>query len=78
MNDQKYKQAFKDAFGIEEERLEGLRYQAIPEWDSVGHMVLIAAIEDAFDIMMETDDVIDLDSYEKGREMLAANYGVKF
>ena len=30
----------------------------------------VAAIEDAFDIMMEMDDIIDLSSYEKGKELL--------
>lgn len=66
-----YNNAFKEAFGIEESELAGLEYQAIPAWDSVGHMNLIAALEDAFDIMMDTDDIIDFSSYEKGKELLA-------
>ena len=42
-------------------------------------MSLIAALEDAFDIMMDTDDIIDLSSYEKGKEILAKDdYGVEF
>ena len=32
-------------------------------------MSLIAALEEAFDIMMDTDDIIDLSSYEKGKEI---------
>ncbi len=70
-NVEKYSNAFTEAFGIDESKLAGLIYQSIPEWDSVGHMSLIAALEDAFDIMMETDDIIDLSSYEKGKEILA-------
>lgn len=66
-----YNNAFKEAFNIEESALRGLKYQAIPEWDSVGHMNLIAALEDGFDIMMDTDDIIDFSSYEKGKEILA-------
>ena len=66
-----YNNAFKEAFGIEEAELAGLEYQAIPAWDSVGHMNLVAALEDAFDIMMDTDDIIDFSSYEKGKELLA-------
>ena len=58
--------------------MEGLEYQAVTEWDSVGHMTLIAALEDAFDIMMDTDDIIDFSSYEKGKEILASNYEVQF
>ena len=55
----------------------GLEYNTIPAWDSVGHMSLIAALEDAFDIMMDTDDIIDLSSYEKGKEILK-KYDVEF
>lgn len=40
-------------------------FQDIIAWDSVGHMSLIATLEDAFDIMMDTDDIIDLSSYER-------------
>ncbi|MBQ3285192.1 MAG: acyl carrier protein [Ruminococcus sp.] len=76
-NLEKYNQAFIECFEIGEDQLEGLEYQAIPTWDSVGHMGLIAALEDAFDIMMDTDDIIDLSSYEKGKEILA-KYNVEF
>ena len=70
-NTQKYNEAFISAFGITADQLEGLAYQAIPEWDSVGHMQLIAALEDAFDIMFDTDDIIDFSSYEKGKIFMA-------
>ena len=76
-NLEKYNNAFIEAFEIDVEKLEGLTYQGIPEWDSVGHMSLVACIEDAFDIMMETDDIIDFSSYEKGKEILA-KYDVGF
>lgn len=69
-NMEKYNNAFTEALGITEDKLAGLEYQAIPEWDSVGHMSLIAALEDSFDIMMDTDDIIDFSSYEKGKEIL--------
>ena len=69
-NLEKYNAAFCETLNIEDTKLAGLKYQAVPEWDSVGHMTLVAAIEDAFDIMMETDDIIDLSSYEKGKEIL--------
>ena len=69
-NKEKYNAAFVEALEVTEEQLADLKYQSIPEWDSVGHMSLIAAIEDAFDIMMDTDDIIDLSLYEKGIEIL--------
>lgn len=69
-NLEKYNKAFMESFEIDESQLPGLEYQGIATWDSVGHMALIAALEGAFDIMMDTDDIIDLSSYEKGKEIL--------
>lgn len=69
-NLEKYKNAFVEALEVNEADVEGLEYQAIPQWDSVGHMGLVAAIEDAFDIMMDTDDIIDFNSFNKGIELL--------
>lgn len=78
-NLEKYNNIFIDTFEIDESQLNGLKYQDIKAWDSVGHMGLIAALEDAFDIMMDTDDIIDFSSYEKGKEILAkSDYGVEF
>lgn len=76
-NREKYINAFVQALEISEDQVVGLKYQDIPEWDSVGHMSLIAEIEEAFDIMMDTDDIIDLSSFEKGIEILAKDeYGI--
>lgn len=69
-NTEKYVQAFVEALEIDATSVTGLEYQSIPQWDSVGHMGLVAAIEDAFDIMMDTDDIIDFSSFEKGIEIL--------
>ena len=76
-NLEKYNKAFCESFEINVEQLNGLQYQQIELWDSVGHMTLVANLEDAFDIMMETDDIIDLSSYEKGKEILKAHYGIE-
>ena len=51
--------------------MDGLTFQAVTEWDSVGHMGLIAALEEAFDIVFDTDDIVDFSSFEKGKEILA-------
>ena len=47
-----------------------LKYESIQEWDSIGHMALIAELEDSFEISMEMDDIIDFSSYEKGIEIM--------
>ena len=77
-NLEKYQEAFRDTLNVTNEMLPGLSYQGIKEWDSIGHMELIGAIEDALGIEIETDDIIDFSSYEKGQEILSAKYGVKF
>lgn len=69
-NLEKYNHAFMETLEIEESKLENLEYQGIDAWDSIGHMSLIAELEDAFRIEMETDDIIDFSSYEKGKEIL--------
>ena len=77
-NLEKYNQAFIENFEVTEDQLPGLKYQDVEAWDSVGHMGLIASLEEAFDMMMETDDIIDFGSYEKGKEILAKPaYGVE-
>lgn len=77
-NMEKYENAFMETFGVPKEQLnDELVYQSIAEWDSVGHMSLIAALEDTFDIMMDTDDIIELSSYNEGKIILA-KYEVEF
>ena len=77
-NLEKYKEAFVKGLELSDENVEQLEYQSIPAWDSVGHMSLISAIEEAFDIMMDTDDIIDLSSFEKGKAILSKNYNIDF
>ena len=69
-NLEKYNKAFTESLELTENKLTGLQYQGVELWDSVGHMTLIAALEDEFDIMMDTDDIIDFESYEKGIEIM--------
>ena len=78
-NLEKYVNAFVEGLGVDKDIVKpGLEYQAIAEWDSVGHMGLISSIEETFDIMTETDDTIDLSSFEKGKEILATKYDIAF
>ena len=77
-NLEKYSKVFCDTLEISEDKLAGLKYQDVVLWDSVGHMTLGANLEEAFDIMLETDDIIDLSSFEKGMEILSKNYNVEF
>ena len=65
-------ETFSRVLGLQAERItDDLRYATIPEWDSIAHMSVIAALEDAFGIMIEMDDVIDMSSVGKAREIIA-------
>ena len=66
-----YKQVFCDVFSITLDKFsESIAYQSIDEWDSIGHMSLISALESEFEIVIEMDDVIDFESFNKGIEIL--------
>ncbi len=69
-NLEKYNEIFCENLQVATDQLPNLKYQGVELWDSVGHMTLMAALEDAFDIMLDTDDIIDFSSYEKGKEIL--------
>ena len=69
-NTQKYSLAFHTALQLGNEfKVDMLSYRD-SGWDSVAHMVLMSELENAFDIMLDTDDVIDFNSFEKGKEIL--------
>ncbi|MDX2281786.1 MAG: hypothetical protein NW218_19505 [Saprospiraceae bacterium] len=77
-NEQKLVNAFSNALNIEESLVNNnLIYQSITEWDSISHMILVSEIEATFDISMETDDVIDMSSFEKTKEILT-KYNIIF
>jgi acyl carrier protein len=77
-NIDKYKEAFVKSLELSEDMVNSqLAYQGVENWDSVGHMSLVAELEDTFDIMLETDDIIDFSSYDKGIEILR-KYDIEF
>jgi len=57
--------------------IESLQYRENPEWDSVAHVQLINAMERAFDVMLETNEVLDMSSFTKAREILTT-HGIVF
>ncbi len=75
-NLEKYDSLFVDAFKVKVAELPGLKYRGITLWDSLGHMDLVGAMEETFQISISTADVLDFSSYEKGKEILA-KYGVE-
>ena len=69
-NIEKYVAAFTSILLVEESALANLKYQDIDAWDSVGHMSLMTALEEAFEIEMDIDDIIEFSSFEAGRTIL--------
>ena len=68
---EKYKKIVIESLDFDEKLFkEELKYQEIEEWDSIGHMGLISALEDEFSITLDTEDIVSYDSYEKGIEIL--------
>ena len=66
-----YKEIFKSSLNIQDEQVtDQLKYNDIEEWDSIGHMSLVSAIEDKFKISLETDDIIDFSSYKEEIKIL--------
>jgi acyl carrier protein len=56
--------------------VESLKYRDIEQWDSLGHMSLVAAIEDEFNVELSTEQVIDLSSFQVGLNMLRDDFKV--
>ena len=77
-NKKKYQDIFIKSLSIETSKFnENLKYNDIPEWDSIGHMSLVAALEEAYKISLETDDIVDFSSFKKGIEILK-KYSISF
>ena len=70
-NNEKYDGAFCEVLSLTKEDLgPSLEYNSVESWDSIGHMSLIAELEDVWSISFETDDIIDFSSYEHGKTIL--------
>ena len=68
---QKYQDIFIKSLSIDKNKFNtDIKYNEIPEWDSIGHMTLMSGLEEGFGITMETDDIIDFSSFEKGIQIL--------
>ena len=70
-NKHKYQDIFIKSLSINSNKFnENIKYNEIPEWDSIGHMTLMTGLEEGFGITMDTDDIVDFSSFKKGIEIL--------
>jgi acyl carrier protein len=78
MNKEKLRSCFSRTLGIPMAQVtDDLAYNTIEQWDSVGHMALVADLESAFDVMLDTDEILDLSSVAKAVVILR-KHGVDF
>ena len=70
-NKEKYKSIFIESLAIDRSKFnENIKYNEIPEWDSIGHMTLMSGLEEGFGIAMDTDDIVDFSSFKRGIKIL--------
>ena len=69
-NIEKYNNAFVEVFGVEVSALgSNFNKDSVDAWDSVHQLNIIALLEESFDIMFDPEDIMELTSYEKGKEL---------
>ena len=75
-NLEKYNKIFMDVLGVDEAALnDSFTFKEVPQWDSVAHLSLISELEDTFDVMFESEDILHYGSYENGKKILRG-YGI--
>lgn len=70
-NLERYNKIFMDVFNVNASQLnESFTFKTVPQWDSVAHLSLISELEDAFDILFDSEDILHYGSYENGKKIL--------
>jgi acyl carrier protein len=77
-NLERLRECFRRALGgAAAERLEQLSYGAVPAWDSVTHIALVAELEAAFAVELTPEEIVAITDYAQVREALG-RHGVRF
>ena len=77
-NDEKLISCFTNALKIQKDLvIDSLKYQSIPQWDSIAHMALVAEIENLFDVMLDTEEILDMSSVSEVKKILG-NHEINF
>lgn len=76
-NQEKYQQIFMDLFSVSAEELSpDFTFRDQEQWDSLAHLQLIGELEDTFDVLFDSEDILNYGSYNNGRKILK-RYGVE-
>lgn len=78
-NLKKLNQIFCEVYSVEESALnENFVNTNVDTWDSIHQLSMVAAIEEAFGLMMDAEDILEMTSYENVKKLLSAKYEVVF
>lgn len=76
-NSEKYAEIFCSVLGVDKSSLnDSFTFKAVPQWDSVAHLSLISELEDEFDVIFDSEDILHYGSFENGKVILR-KYGVE-
>lgn len=76
-NLEKLNAIFCEVFSVEEVALnETFINTNVETWDSIHQLSMVAAIEEAFDLMMDAEDILEMTSYENVKQLLASKYEI--
>lgn len=60
----KLENIFREVFNLNNNyTLDGLSPESLPEWDSLGHLTLMTAIEEAYQISFDFEEMIEIEDY---------------
>ena len=78
-NLEKLNQIFCEVYSVEESALnEGFVNTSVETGDSIHQLSMVAAIEEAFDLMMDAEDILEMTSYENVKQLLTSKYEIAF
>ncbi|MDT3664224.1 MAG: acyl carrier protein [Anaerobiospirillum sp.] len=78
-NEQKLQDSFVRVLDLDPTQVnDDLKYQGVPQWDSIAHMDLIDDLENVFGVSFETEQILGMSSYARAREILQQSFGVDF
>ena len=78
-NLEKLNQIFREVYSVEESALnEEFVNTNVETWDSIHQLSMVAAIEEAFDLMMDAEDILEMTSYVNVKNLLTSKYEIAF
>ncbi len=70
-NLEKYNNIFTEVFGVDASDLnDNFGKETVDQWDSVHQLNLVSLAEEAFDIMLDPEDIMGFTSYAAGKQIL--------